>query len=131
VPMTFTMAAPGTVLPPAAAKPRIPLAPVVKTLFRQTRRGRECFGAETTDGVWGFDRMEDTTTSWMVVHAETKTVVADFFGSLKGCRMYVASGQADEDLCRVLAHKRGEHSGDGRDLDCWHCDIGGTVHGGE
>jgi len=78
--------------------PAVLLAGIVKTRVLQGRRGPETWGAQTTDGEWGMDRLEDAGTSWEVVHRPTKTVVAEFMGSLRQCRIYVASGEAREDL---------------------------------
>jgi hypothetical protein len=59
----------------------------------------------TKDGEWGFAREEDETTSWTVRHLHTKTVVAEFLGSLRQCRAYVGSGEALEDLQKLLTGK--------------------------
>jgi hypothetical protein len=83
------------------------LAPVDKTRILRGRRGLETWGAQTKDGTWGMDRLEDTGTTWQVVHRATKTVVADFLGSLRQCRAYVGSGEAQEDLERIRAHEGG------------------------
>lgn len=84
-------------------RPAASLAPVVRTRVLPTRSGMQCWGAETTDGLWGFARLEDAATAWEVTHKPTSTVVADFLGSLRQCRAYVASGEAAEDLGRLLA----------------------------
>jgi hypothetical protein len=84
------------------------LAPVDKTRMLPTRGGGvQCWGARTKDGTWGMDRIEDTGTTWQVVHRATKTVVADFLGSLRQCRAYIASGEAQEDLEHIRAHEGG------------------------
>jgi hypothetical protein len=114
--MRFAVAAPGAARPAAPRKPRVRLAPVVPTRML----GGQCWGAETPDGEWGMDRLEDTGTTWQVVHKPTKTLVADFLGSLRQCRAYVGSGEAAEDLVRLLAHQRGEHK-TGRDKACPAC----------
>ena len=100
--MRVTVAPPGTVLP-LTRKPKTHLAPVVKTRMLRGRRGLECWGAQTTDGVWGMDRLEDTGTTWEVVNKPTETVVCDYLGSLRQCRAYVGSGEAQEDLDRIQA----------------------------
>jgi hypothetical protein len=92
------------------------LAPVVPTRMS----GGQCWGAETPDHDWGMDRLEDTGTTWEVVYRPTKTVVADFMGSLTQCRRYVGSGAAQEDLERLQAHERGEHENE-PDGECERC----------
>ena len=98
--MTFTIAAPGAPRP-RTRKRKIPLAPVNPTRT----------GAVTRDGEWAMERLDDDGSTWTVAHRETKTVVADFLGSLRQCREYVGSGEAQADLERLLAHGRGEHDG--------------------
>jgi hypothetical protein len=84
--------------------PAVPLADIVKT---RMSRG-QCWGAITRDREWGMDRLEDVGTTWQVVHKPTKTVVADFLGSLRQCRVYIASGGAREDLEQITAAAKGE-----------------------
>jgi hypothetical protein len=73
-----------------------------------TRGGRlQCWAAVTKDGEWGFAREEDCGTTWTVRHMPTKTVVAEFLGSLRQCRAYVGSGGAQEDLERIQAEAKG------------------------
>jgi hypothetical protein len=56
---------------------------------------RECWGAVTVDGQWGFERIEEPGTPWTVVHyprtanAETATC---WFGTLKAARQAVERG---------------------------------------
>lgn len=57
----------------------------------------------TRDGIWVLAHEEDDTTSWTVGHLPTKTLVADFLSSLKQCRAYVGSGEAQADLERMQA----------------------------
>jgi len=83
------------------------LADIVKTRVLRGRRGLETWGAETTDGEWGMDRLEDAATTWEVAHKPTKTVVCDYLGSLRQCRIYVASGEARQDLERIQATEGG------------------------
>jgi len=105
VPTTFTMSAPAASRP-QAPKPKVTLAPVRKTRMV----GGVCWGAETTDGEWGMDRLEDTGTTWEVTHKPTRKVVADFLGSLHQCRAYVGSGDAQDALERLRAHDGSERT---------------------
>jgi hypothetical protein len=98
--MTFTLAAPGAPRP-RTRKRKIPLAPVEKTRT----------GAKTLDGEWGMDRLEDTGTTWEVVHLPTKTVVAEFLSSVTQCRQYIGTGEAAQDLKRIQAAAKGEGNG--------------------
>ena len=43
------------------------------TMFRNGRTRRECWSATSDDGVWGFQRIEDTGTPWLIVHIPTGT----------------------------------------------------------
>jgi hypothetical protein len=105
---SFTIAAPGAPRP-RTRKRKIPLTPVEKTRT----------GAKTLDGEWGMEHFEDDGTTWNVVHLPTKTVVADFLGSLTQCRRYTGSGEAADDLKRIQAHD-GEH-GSALDKECPRC----------
>jgi hypothetical protein len=75
---------------------------------------RECWGATTTDGEWGFERIEEPGTPWIVVRhprtpaAETATCS---FGTLTGARQAVERG-LDNWLpsVQLAAHTRGEHA---------------------
>lgn len=92
-------------------RPRVPLAPVEKTRL----------GAVTTDGKWSCEQLDDGTTSWQVVRRLAEpVVVADFLGSLRACRAYIASGEAERDLGTLQAHARGEHAE--RAYGCASCD---------
>jgi hypothetical protein len=101
--MRFSVAAPGTPLPPAPRKPAVPLAPLGEVRRLPGRNGSETWFALTADGGWAFARNEDEGTTWSVGHVPTRTVVADFLGSLEQCRAYVASGEALADLERITA----------------------------
>jgi hypothetical protein len=74
---------------------------------------RETWGAVTVDGEWGFERIEEPGTPWIVVHhprtAHAETVSASF-GTLKAARQAVERG-IDKWLPSVQAaeHARGEH----------------------
>lgn len=103
------------------------LAPIRKTRMhkRFIRRGTalteraECWGAETTDGVWVFDREESPGTPWIITHKASSTAVG-LTGNLRACRAYVAGGHAQKDLGRLQAHERGEHDA-ARDSWCSRC----------
>ena len=83
----------------------IPLAEIRKTRFQRAfRTGRmECWGAETADGIWDFQREESSGTPWLMYH---KPSVADgsyplpvsHCGTLRECRAFVASGGATQEL---------------------------------
>jgi hypothetical protein len=113
--------------------PPLTLRPIVKdyaTTLR-TSRGREgqplrreCWGAVTTDGEWGFERIEDVGTPWIVVHhprtpqAETATCT---FGTLKAAREAVERN-IDAWLPSILRaeHAHGLHR-DGSPYGCPTC----------
>lgn len=105
----------------------IPLAPITKTRFgrRITHGGaaltehRECWGAETTDGAWEFEREDSPGTPWLIYHTATKTLV-DQQGTLRLCRWYVAAGHAQTQLELLQAHDRGEHAAE-RVPQCRRC----------
>jgi len=65
----------------------------------------------TADGKWLMTREEDDASTWVVAHLPERKIIADCLGSLGQCQAYIGSGQAAEDLERVLAHERGEHEG--------------------
>jgi len=87
------------------------LAPIIKTQIRKRliHRGTavtekaECWSAETTDGIWDFEREESSGTPWLMYH---KPSVADgsltlpvmSCGTLRACRALVASGGAAQQL---------------------------------
>jgi hypothetical protein len=56
---------------------------------------------------------------WAVCHTSSDTILA-FCGSPGECRSYVASGEAQADLDRMLAHRRGEHAGQRQQM-CGRC----------
>jgi hypothetical protein len=76
---------------------------------------RECWGAVTADGEWGFERIEEPGTPWIVVHhprtpqAET---VWGMFGTLKAARIAVQRCGIERWLPSVqrAEHERGEHA---------------------
>jgi hypothetical protein len=75
---------------------------------------------ETADGEWLLERSEDDRTTWLVAHMPERVIVADYMASLTECRAYVASGEAQADLERILAHERGEHEAE-RSTSCVKC----------
>jgi hypothetical protein len=99
--MTFTMAAPGTVLsPPRPPQARLPR--LGKVWKEYTPSGfYEPVKAVTEDGEWLFVRAADGT--WSAGHLPTETVVRAGRRSLGACRTYVGSGEALEDLERIQA----------------------------
>jgi hypothetical protein len=107
------------------------LAPIVKTRFAQriTRNGltksRECWAAETTDGLWDFEREDSPGTPWLVYHLPScrdgsYAMPVHLTGTLRACREYVAAGHAQASLERLQAHERGEHNA-ARDSWCGRC----------
>lgn len=89
-------------------KATAPLAEIRETCMRPriTRSGLtrpECWGAETIDGIWEFDREESSGTPWLMYH---KPSVADgsyplpvmHCGTLRACRALAASGAAEQEL---------------------------------
>jgi hypothetical protein len=107
------------------------LAPVTKTRFNQVMRAggrpgaRQCWGAQTTDGVWDFDREESPGTPWLIYHRPsvadgTQTGPVAQMGTLPACQWYVKAGHAAADLARLNAHDRGDHAA-ARDTRCVRC----------
>lgn len=43
------------------------------TLFRNGRGRRECWLATSADGAWRFERVEDVSTPWRIIHVPTGT----------------------------------------------------------
>jgi len=67
---------------------------------RLTRRGAtaqpECWGAETTDGIWDFHREDSPGTPWLIYHRPSVAdgslpVPVRFCGTLDECRQVAAS----------------------------------------
>ena len=98
------------------------LRPIVKHFagtLRQDGSGRvlrrECWEAITVDGEWGFERIDDVGTPWIVVHhprtpqAETASML---FGTLKAARQAIEHAWVTAELPSVnrAAHERGEHA---------------------
>jgi hypothetical protein len=84
------------------------LAPITNKVMRPTRRrGRErleCWGAETADGRFVFERLETTGTPWAIFHADT-TLLVSMHGSLTKARRSVAAGHADATLAAMLEER--------------------------
>jgi hypothetical protein len=101
-------------------KPRRELTPVnVTARFPSFRAGRlENWAAESRDGVWKYERMEDTGTLWAVLHVPTGTE-GNWYGTLTAAREATADGSALAYVERLLAHERGEHAE--RDTFCGRC----------
>ena len=75
---------------------------------------RECWGATTTDGEWGFERIEEPGTPWIVVHYPRTPQAETFsglFGTLKAARIAVQRCGIEALMPSALraAHARGEH----------------------
>ena len=76
------------------------LIEVTKTMRRTLRRASdftsgtrsECWGADSVDGVWHFERIEDVGTPWIVTHKPTGTEIPLWFGTLKSARLSVTCG---------------------------------------
>ena len=102
--MGFTVASPGTPVPPAPGRLGPVRAPLGKVWKTWTAPGVcEVVKAATADGEWLFERQADGT--WAAGHLPTKTVVREHLGSLRACRAYAASGAAKADLERIRAHQ--------------------------
>jgi hypothetical protein len=102
-------------------RPPVPLAEI-----RETARARrrvhggnaelaplECWGAETTDGIWQFDREEGARTDWHVYHLPsmadgTWTGVVAIRGTLRACRADAANGNLALELRYRLEDARRE-----------------------
>jgi len=86
------------------------LAEIRETVTRPriTRSGLtrpECWGAETADGAWGFEREESSGTPWLVYHRPSVadgsyTMPVLHCGTLRECRALVAGGTAGQELTR-------------------------------
>ena len=89
-------------------KANVPLAEIRETSTRKriTRSGLtrpECWGAETTDGIWEFDREESSGTPWLMYHKPSVTdgsytLPVRYCGTLRECQALVASCGADQEL---------------------------------
>jgi hypothetical protein len=105
----------------ATRKPRRNLTPATVTKkFPAFRSGRiEAWAAVSDDGVWKYERIEDTGTLWAVVHVPTG-IEADWCGTLTAARETTANGVAFGAVECQIAHQRGEHAAQ-RDSSCRAC----------
>jgi hypothetical protein len=102
-------------------RPRRELTPVDITARFPSFNGRrlETWSAASRDGIWKYERIEDTGTPWAVIHVPTNTE-GDWYGSLPKARAATASGEALAYVERVQAHERGEHEAE-REPRCSRC----------
>jgi hypothetical protein len=96
---------PATTGPATPAKrtpaPMTPIDPTSKTYYETfvgTRTRRECWGATSTDGEWGYTRTEDTGTPWIVTHLPTGRTNFSYYGSLAKARRATYSGAAMKEI---------------------------------
>ena len=113
----------------SAAQPE--LAPIVKTQMakRITRSGltrsAECWAAQTTDGLWDFEREDSPGTPWLAYHWPSLAdgsypLPVTMLSTLRQCRIQAASGTLDRELARLQAHEGGEHEAQ-REPRCRKC----------
>lgn len=102
-------------------RPRRELTPVdITARFPSFRTGRlETWSAKSRDGLWTYERIEDTGTPWEITHAPTG-ISTDWHGTLGAARAATANGSALAYVKRIQAHERGEHSAT-RDPMCRRC----------
>lgn len=58
------------------------------------RTRRECWGATSKDGLWGYQRAEDVGTQWYVIHLPTNWTLIGPHGTLRSARQDTADGTA-------------------------------------
>ncbi len=106
---------------PVTRKPRRTLTPAdVTARFPSFRGGRlENWAAASRDGVWKYERIEDTGTPWAVIHVPTGTE-GNWYGTYTAARAATADGSALAYVERLLAHDRGEHKAE-RNTRCPRC----------
>lgn len=104
-----------------ARRPRRTLTPAdVTARFRSFNGGRiEVWSAKSRDGVWAYERIEDTGTLWDAAHLPTG-LSGGLYGTLSAARAATFDGSALAYVERVRAHERGEHKA-GRDPRCGRC----------
>ena len=103
--MKFSVASPGTVLPPSPPQPPKP----PRLMIRKGWVSPGTWGpvrAATADGKWLGERFPDGT--WAAGHLPTCTEVKDGLRSLAAFRAYVGSGKAQADLERMQAGGGGD-----------------------
>jgi len=116
MPMTFTIAPPGTPLGLTAARePKTP-GPLAAAPIGDFRKGRiaggpyEIVWALTEDGKWAFEMTRDGI--WKIGHVETRTVVKSGPRTLRAARVYVGSGKAAAELKRIQDKGKENSNGD-------------------
>jgi hypothetical protein len=109
-----------------ARKPRRTLTPVdITSRFPSFRSGRlETWSAKSRDGLWAYERIEDTGTPWEITHVPSG-LCTDWYGTLSAARAATANGSALADIERQQAHDRGEHAE--RVLFCRSCTFERTT----
>lgn len=123
--MEFTVAPAGAPLPKPASALKVPLAALRPSSCRWYK--------VTADGNWGLEHLEDAGSTWLVAHLPDKAIVGDYLGSLRECRAYVGSGEAQKDF-EGLMHEQGKHDIPGRvaagaafldvhDPEWWRADV--------
>ena len=102
-------------------RPRRTLTPVTVTSRFPSFSGRrvEAWSAKSDDGVWTYERIEDTGTPWEATHVPTG-ICTDWYGTLSAARAATADGSALACVERVQAHDQGEHAAE-RDIFCRRC----------
>jgi len=91
-------------------RPRRTLTPVsITRRYPAFRSGRvENWAAESTDGIWRYERMEIAGTPWVAVHIPTGTE-GNWYGTLTAAREATANGSALAYVDLIQAHERGKH----------------------
>lgn len=105
----------------SATKTRRELTPADVTARFPSFSGRrvEAWAAESRDGIWKYERIEDAGTPWAVLHVPTGTE-GPYYGTLTAAREGTANGSALAYVERIQSHERGEHEA-GRDTFCGRC----------
>jgi hypothetical protein len=88
------------------SEPRRVLTPVkITSKYQAFRSGRlEAWSAESTDGVWKYERIEDVGTPWEATHVPTGKPVPLMFSSLPNARAATADGTARDQMVRECPH---------------------------
>jgi hypothetical protein len=105
----------------ATRRPRRDLTPVdITARFPSFNGGRlETWSAVSRDGMFKYERIEDTGTPWIWIHVPTGTD-GPYYGTLPAARAATADGSALAYVQRILAHQRGEHEAE-RNVSCGRC----------